>query len=203
MTRRTLGSRAQHWRRRRWSRSAWRWRRHQHRCHPGQHPADPDCDLPDFVGGTSERRRHRAQHHAGHHRQPQAFRPVRTDRPAGLHREDRQLRRRSALRRLASHQCPGAGHRPYHPPGRWPAEIRIPAVGRGVHRAAHRRAIFHLTGNLAPCRAHHFGCDLSAPDWRDGAISTAAWCSSTSRDRANAASSGSPSWTRTAPTCAP
>ena len=67
------------------------------------------------------RRRGRARRHAGHRRQPAALRPVRADRPGGLHREDRQHRRAAALPRLAGDQRAGAGHRPRHAPGRRPA----------------------------------------------------------------------------------
>ena len=158
--------------------------------------------LPDFVGGSAERQRGRAQHHPGHHRQSEALRPVRADRSRRLHREGLEHRRAAALCRLARHQRPGARHRPHHPPGRRPAEVGIPAVGRGVRRAAHRRAVFHRARHLAPRRAHHLRRDLPAPDRRDRAISTAASCSSTNPGRRSSASSGSPSWTRTAPTCA-
>ena len=181
--------------------AAFRGRRGQHRRHPGQRPADPDRDS-GFRRRHAERCRRRAQHHAGDHRQPEALRPVRADRSAGLSRENRQHRRCAALRRLARHQRPGAGHRPHHPPGRRPAESRIPAVGRGLQRAARpARSISPRPTSGGGSRTSSRMRSISGSPARS-ATSTAASCSSTRPARRSGASSGSRSWIRTAPTCA-
>ena len=124
--------------------------------------------LPDFIGGTPGRRRDRARHHADHHRQSPAQRPVRADRSRRLHREDRQRRCRAALSRLARHQRAGAGDRPHDPADRRAAQSRVPALGRVRRPAARRPAIFHDAGQLAPHRPHHFRRHLRAAHRREG-----------------------------------
>ena len=158
--------------------------------------------IPDFVGGSSndsDVARNVTQVIAANLKRSGLFAPID---PAAYIERVVEHRRAAAVCRLAHDQRAGARHRPHHPPERRAAEVGIPAVGRGLRRAAHRRAVFHRARHLAPRRAYHLGRDLPAPDRRDRAISTAAWCSSTNPARRNTGSSGSPSWTRTAPTCA-
>ena len=142
------------------------------------------------------------QRHAGDHRQPEALRPVRADRSGGLHRERVEHRRAAAVCRLARHQRPGARHRPHHPPGRRPAEVGIPAVGCGLRRAAHRRAIFHRARHLAACRAHHLRRDLPAADRRIGLFRQPRGVRRRIRPQGAAGQAARASWIRTAPTCA-
>ncbi len=69
----------------------------QARRHPGQRPAAADRD-PGVRRRDAGRGRGGARRQRGHHRQSQALRAVRADRPGGLHREDQQHRRCAALR---------------------------------------------------------------------------------------------------------
>ena len=159
--------------------------------------------LPDFVGGTAERWRDRRarspRSSPANLRRSGLFAPID---PAAYHREDHQRRRRAALSRLARDQRAGAGHRPHDAAARRPAQSRVPAVGRVRRPAARRPAILHHAGQLAPHRPHHLRRDLRAAHRREGLFRHAASCSSTRPGRRSSASSGSPSWIRTAPTCA-
>ena len=158
--------------------------------------------LPDFVGGTpgdGEVARNVTQVITANLQRSGLFAPID---PAAFIEQIANIDARAALPRLARDQRAGAGHRPRHAPGRRPAQGRIPAVGRVRRPAAHRPAVFHRARQLAAHRAHHLGRDLRAADRREGLFRHAASCSSTRPGRRSAASSGSPSWIRTAPTCA-
>ena len=140
--------------------------RAQARRHPGQCPAGADR-----AAGLSRRRtarsRHRPQRHPDHRVEPAALGLVRADRSGRLSRENLELRRQSALCRLAADQRPGAGHRSRHPIG-GSSERRVPAVGRVRRSAARRPEILHHARQLAADRAHHLGCHLRADHRRQG-----------------------------------
>ena len=93
--------------------------------------------LPDFVAGTPGDGEMRAQHHAGHHRQSAAQRPVRADRSGGLHREDHQFRRvpRFADWRAINAQALVTGRVTRQPDGRLKAEFRLWDVFAGQQLA--------------------------------------------------------------------
>ena len=88
------------------------------------------------------------------------------------------------------------------PAGRRQAQGRIPPVGRVRRPAARRQAVLHHAGQLAPHRAHHLRRDLRAADRREGLFRHPHRLRRRDRAEGRAASSASPSWTRTAPTCA-
>ncbi len=80
------------------------------------------------------------------------------------------------------------------PPG------RFPPVGRVRRAAAHRPALHHDAAELAAHRAHHRRRDLQAHHRRGRLFRHAHRLYRRKRAARTAASSGSPSWTRTAPT---
>ena len=85
--------------------------------------------IPDFVGGTpndAEVARNISQVITANLKRSGLFAPID---PQAYPRAGRQHRHLAALRRLARHPRPGAGHRPHHPAGRRTAEIGIPARG--------------------------------------------------------------------------
>ena len=79
---------------------------------------------------------------------------------------------------------------------------RIPAVGRVRRPAAHRPAIFHHAGQLAPHRAHHLRRDLRAPHRREGLFRQPRRVRRRDRPEGPPRQAARASWTRTAPTCA-
>ena len=121
---------------------------------------------PEFRRRHAGRCRGRRRRVAGHHQQSEAQWLVRADRSGRLHRAHQQYRRRAAVPELEDHQRAGAGDRPHDPAGRRPPQGRVSALGRQHRPAAHRPAIFHLAGILAPDRAHHLRPDLRAADRR-------------------------------------
>ena len=143
------------------------------------------------------------QRHPDHHRQPAALRPVRADRSGRLHRADRRPSTRCPAlptggRSMRRRWSPAASR------ARATARLqgRVPAVGRVRRPAAAWPAVHHHARQLAAHRAHHLRRDLRAPHRREGLFRHAASSSSTRPGRRTGASSGSRSWTRTAPTCA-
>ena len=159
--------------------------------------------LPDFVGGTPDDGEIGAQRHAGHHRQPAALRAC----------SRRSIRRPTSRRSPTSTRCrafptgaPSTRRRwsPAASRGRATAGSR-PSSGCGTCSPAQqldRPAVLHRAGQLAPHRAHHLRRDLRAADRREGLFRQPRRVRRRDRARRTAASSGSPSWTRTAPTCA-
>ncbi len=110
--------------------------------------------------------------------------------------------RAAALRRLARDRRPGAGQRLGAAPARRPAASRIPPVGRLRRAADGRSRLFHRAGQLAPRRPHHRRRDLQAHHRRGRLFRHPHRLCRRRPGRAHAASSASPSWTRTAPTTA-
>ena len=98
----------------------------QHRHHARQCAADADR-AAGFLAGAPAEARHRAQRHRGHHHQSAALRTVRADRSAAFTEKITDIDAVPRFRRLARHQCAGAGHRPHHPQGdgRLKAEFRL------------------------------------------------------------------------------
>ena len=84
--------------------------------------------------------------------------------------------------------------------GRLKAEFRLWDVYR--RPAARRPAILHHARQLAAHRPHHLRRDLRAADRRQGLLRHPHRVRRRDRPARSSASSGSPSWTRTAPTCA-
>ena len=158
--------------------------------------------LPDFVGGTpndGEVARNVTQVITANLKRSGLFAPI--DQAAYIER----ITNIDTLPRfpgVAHHRRPGAGDRPHHTAERRPPQDRVPAVGRGVGGATHRPAILHRRRQLAPHRAHHLGRGLSASHRRDGLFRQPRGVRRRVRVRRTSASSGSRSWTRTAPTCA-
>ena len=124
--------------------------------------------IPEFIAGSPGDVEMARTVDAGDHQQSRPQRPVRADRSGRLHRADRQLRRRSALCRLARHQRAGAGGRPRRPPGRRPAQGRVPPVGRARRPAAGRQAVPGDARQHPAHRPHHLRPDLRAAHRREG-----------------------------------
>ena len=182
--------------------SAFRGGRGQHRRHARQRAADADR-----AAGFRRRRPQRRRHRRATSRRsspPTSGAPACSRRSISAAYIER-IANIDALPRFADWRAINAqalvtGRLTRQTDGRLKAEFRLWDVFSGA--AADRPAILHRAGQLAPHRPHHLRRDLRAAHRRQGLLRQPRGVRRRIRVRRSAASSGSPSWTRTAPTCA-
>ena len=96
----------------------------------------------------------------------------------------------------------GPCDRPRHARLRGAPENRVSALGCDHGPTDYRPAVFHRPEQLAARRAHHLGRRLHQDHRRRRLLRHARRVRRRDRGRRRTAASASPSWTRTAPTCA-